>query len=539
MKHLNRTYLKIFLYSALVIIVIGFGANIYAENYLRKYLVQHVLTNDSIPYHIETGKLSVNILTGSVCAKMVSIQSRDTSHSGSNNKINLQVAEVRISGVSYTKLLFKKSLHISKLNLEKPVLHITNFDTLTSKKDSSVLVNLYTLIQGNLKSMQLNSFKIVNGSITVTSRDTADLLVSLSAFNLELADISADSTLNTSGRRFEMGAMDGNIKSITGHFLKGLYAFNVSSLDISGEDGMLSIDSVFLRPAVEKEKFAIKLGYQTDCIQLKLADFKVYSNSFPEILELGSLMLEKIEISEMVLTDYRDKNLPNAQGVKPLPREMLYSFPVKLSIDQILLKKAKITYIELATGKSESGSISFSNVKGEITNISNMHPDDTMKINGTGYLMNQAAVSSQLAFPLNGNTFTVSVNMEAFDMRILNPMVRNLAPIEIVDGKAISMQMWCAANENSGSGQMTFIYSDLKVNAFAKNENKGKTLMTGMKNFVANELILEKNNPKDEVIRVGKVAYNRNPEKNIINYSWNLIFSGFKSSIGITEEKTR
>ena len=153
--------------------------------------------------------------------------------------------------------------------------------------------------------------------------------------------------------------------------------------------------------------------------------------------------------------------------------------------------------------------------------------------------MNQAAVSSQLAFPLNGNTFTVSVNMEAFDMRILNPMVRNLAPIEIVDGKAISMQMWCAANENSGSGQMTFIYSDLKVNAFAKNENKGKTLMTGMKNFVANELILEKNNPKDEVIRVGKVAYTRNPEKNIINYSWNLIFSGFKSSIGITEEKTR
>ncbi len=539
MKHLNRTYLKIFLYSALAIIIIGFGANIYAENYLRKYLVQHVLTNDSIPYHIETGKLSVNILTGSICAKTVSVQSRDTSQSGSNNQVNLQVAEVRISGVSYTKLLFKKSLHISKLNLEKPVLHITNFDTLTSKKDSSALVNLYTLIQGNLKSMQLNSFQIVNGSITVTSRDTADLLVSLSAFNLELTDISADSTLNTSGRRFEMGEMEGNIKSITGHFLKGLYAFNVSSLDISGEDGMLSIDSVSLGPAVEKEKFATKLGYQTDCIQLKLADFKVYSNSFPEILEIGSLILEKIEINEMVLTDYRDKNLPNAHGVKPLPREMLYSFPVKLSIDQILLKKATITYIELANGKSESGSISFSNVKGEITNISNMHPDDTMKINGTGYLMNQAAVSSQLAFPLNGNTFTASVNMGAFDMRILNPMVRNLAPIEIVDGKAISMQMWCAADENSGSGQMTFIYSDLQVNAFAKNERKGKTLMTGMKNFVANELILEKNNPKDEVTRVGKVAYTRNPEKNIINYSWNLIFSGFKSSIGLTEEKTR
>lgn len=141
--------------------------------------------------------------------------------------------------------------------------------------------------------MQLNSFQIVNGSITVTSRDTADLLVSLSAFNLELTDISADSTLNTSGRRFEMGEMEGNIKSITGHFLKGLYAFNVSSLDISGEDGMLSIDSVSLGPSVEKEKFATKLGYQTDCIQLKLADFKVYSNSFPEILEIGSLILER------------------------------------------------------------------------------------------------------------------------------------------------------------------------------------------------------------------------------------------------------
>ena len=539
MKHLNRTYLKIFLYTALAIIVIGFGANIYAENYLRKYLVQHVLTNDSIPYRIETGKLSLNILTGSVCVKMVTVNSKDTSKSGSNNLIDLQVAEVKISGVNYLKLLFKKSLHINKLNLQEPVLHITNFDTVTSKKDSSALVNLYTLIEGNLNSMHLNSFNIVNGKITVTARDTADMMVSLSAFNLELADISADSTLSASGRRFEMGEMEGNIKSITGHFLKGLYAFNVSSLDISGKDGMLSIDSVFLGPAVEKEKFAIKLGYQTDCIQLKLAGFKVYSNSFPEILELGSLMLEKIEINELVLTDYRDKNLPNAQGIKPLPREMLYAFPVELSIGQLVLSKATITYIELAAGKNESGAISFSNVKGDITNISNMHPEDTMKINATGYLMNQAAVSSQLAFPLNGNTFTASVNMGAFDMRILNPMVRNLAPIEIVDGKAISMQMWCAADENAGSGQMTFIYSDLQVNAFAKNESKGKTFITGMKNFVANEIILEKNNPKDEITRVGKVAYARNPEKNIINYSWNLIFSGFKSSIGLTEEKSR
>jgi hypothetical protein len=539
MSKIGKPYLKIFLYAVLAIVVIGYGANIFAENYLRKYIAQHVLNNDSIPYHIETGKLSVNILTGSVCVKMVSVNSKDSSKSGSNNLIDLQVAEVKISGVSYLKLLFKKSLNINKLNLEHPSLYITNLDTVSNNKDSSVLVNLYTLIQDNLKSMQLNSFKIIEGAITVTSRDTTELLLSLSSFNLELSEISADSTLNTSGRMLEVGALEGEIKDITGHFLKGLYAFKIPALHISSKDGMLSIDSVFLEPTVEKEKFAIKLGYQTDCIQLKLAGFKVYSNSFPEILELGSLMLEKIEISEMKLTDYRDKNLPNAQGVKPMPREMLYAFPVKLSIDQLVLTKATITYIELAAGKSESGSISFSNVKGEITNISNMHLDDTMKINGTGYLMNQAAVSSQLAFPLNGNTFTASVNMGAFDMPILNPMVRNLAPIEIVDGKALSMQMWCAADENSGSGQMTFLYSDLQVNAFAKNESKGKTIITGMKNFVANEIILEKNNPKDEVTRVGKVAYARNPEKNIINYSWNLIFSGFKSSIGLTEEKTR
>ncbi|MEO6167268.1 MAG: hypothetical protein ABIO46_14665 [Chitinophagales bacterium] len=532
-----RSLLKIFLYALVSVIIIGIAANIYAGIYLRNYLDQNTLNSDTLPYHIEIGKLQVNLFTRSVCATGVTVNSNDST--SANNFIDLSVATIKIAGVSYSKFLFKKSLYIRNIEFNRPVVNVSNFNTIATTTDSAAIINLYTIIQDKLKGIWVGSFKIEKGNITITSKDSTDLLLSIPELDFELTNIRADSTLNNSLKRLEAGEMKAVIKGFNGHYLQGLYAFHIPTIAINSKEGLLSIDSILFGPSIAKQKFAVQLGYQTDCIQLRLAGLKVHSQKFPEILELGTVFIEKIEINDVVLRDYRDMNIPRAPGIKPMPKDMLVDLPFQLTIDQVILSKADITYEELAEGKTESGAIRFANVKGEVTNISNVNMDDTMKVIGSGYVMNQAAVSSQLFFPLNGNTFSASVNMDAFDMKILNPMVKNLAPMKIVDGKAKSMQMWCAADAIKGSGQMTFLYSDLEVSALEKGEKKKKSFLSGLINFVANKVILEKNNPEDNVIRVGKVEYKRDPERNIINYSWNLIFSGFKSSIGLKEEKLK
>jgi hypothetical protein len=202
----------------------------------------------------------------------------------------------------------------------------------------------------------------------------------------------------------------------------------------------------------------------------------------------------------------------------------------KLKIDL-----ANLFYEELNEGSTETGQISFNKVNATLIGLTNMHPGDTMKLDITALMMNQATIKAKIEFPLSKIEFHADASMGPFDMKIWNSMIKNLGPAQIESGNAKSLTLSCTANEIAGYGQMIFKFSDLKVKSLDEGH---QGLLGGVKILLANAALVD-NNPDHETLRVGNIEYTRDPGRSIINYFWNLAFSGIKSSVGIQPEKSK
>src|SRR4030095_6628832 len=141
-------------------------------------------------------------------------------------------------------------------------------------------------------------------------------------------------------------------------------------------------DSITIQPAVDKTLFSKKLGYQSDCLEMRIKNLHLTSDSFIDLVLLQNLVLDKVDIGELEMHDYRDKNIPRKHATRLLPYTFLHSIGTQIDIHEIRLQDGNITYEELAPNAAKSGSVSFSKVQGTLTNLNNMRTGDTMTLKG-------------------------------------------------------------------------------------------------------------------------------------------------------------
>jgi hypothetical protein len=539
MKQLYKPYIKLILIVAAGLFALAFLINEYAKRYINVKLKKALVNNDSVAYLIGYQNLSVNVWTGYAGVEDFYLRAKEKYEHPPLNTIQLKTPSIHISGINLLKILFSNSLEVGTIYFDSPSITINNVDSTEERDQSKLPFNLYDLIKKEFSSLHVEALIIKNGNIKLIGRDSANLLILLPKVNLKLTDIGADSALTSAKSFLTFSQASLTINNLSGRFLNGLYDFSVPEFNFESRNSSLRIDSFLIQPTLDKKVFAKKVGLQTDCIQLLLTNLVVQFSNVHDLILHQKIFINKMDIESLSLYDYWDKNFPRSQVRQALPKTVLASLPYEIDIREITLKSADILYEELAKGSTETGSISFTKVNGRIRNISNINMKDTIRIHCSGYLMNKALLTADILLPLSQDRFIASMKMESFEMNILNGMIKNFVPVKIKAGVAKSISMYCDANDHSGIGTMTFKYSGLEVEVLSQDKAIDKFIMTRVKNFIANEIVLEKDNPRKGVLRIGKIDYKRDKERNIINYSWNLAFSGIKSSIGLTGQKRK
>mgnify|MGYP006279447377 CR=1 FL=1 len=165
-----------------------------------------------------------------------------------------------------------------------------------------------------------------------------------------------------------------------------------------------------------------------------------------------------------------------------------------------------------------------------------MEMDVNAKVMGEGYL------EAFFRFPLDTTSmdFNVRGSLGPMNLTHFNQIMEPVAFVHIKEGQNQQMQFEFSGDDKKSTGTMEFRYDDLSVLMIDKQKGQAG-LDEKLGSFIANAFVLKGSNPKSVFLRIGNIAFERDPSRAMFHYWWQSLLSGIKSSIGLEKntDKTK
>ncbi|MGZ8558940.1 MAG: hypothetical protein ACXWWC_11420, partial [Chitinophagaceae bacterium] len=328
------------------------------------------------------------------------------------------------------------------------------------------------------------------------------------------------------------------LDNVTGSYHNATNRFNWYNTAYDKNTKIFSTDSFFYRPTLDKKTFIAESRYQTDYMTLKTGALTIGPFDIDRYIKDSILEMGDVSISNVLLTDFRDKRKPRKQGdIRLLPVDMLKKIPVHLLVDAIRLNNAHVEYEEWNEKTNKAGKITVARLNGRITQVRNydLKKTDSLHIRVSGFIENsiltKLVVKESYTDSLGG--FLMTVQMGPAGLMVLNPILRPLASAEIRSGQLDTLTMRVIGREQMAFGEISMYYHDLKVNLLTKGNRNKKSLFSGLKTFLVNSIVKNKNTDKSR-----PVFFIRLRDRSAVNYLVKITMNGIlNTAIGKKSKK--
>jgi hypothetical protein len=523
---LKNIYLKIALGLVTLVLLFFFITIVLIEPWIGRK-IEAKLNEEFKDYQIGIGTVHVSLLKSGVTLENLTITSGKEQKSAGD--LTGEITSISVNGIRFINMLLKKKIEISE---------VTIFDSRFTGRSPVT----GTPGPPKISTLNLQINHLFFNKINLSLRDhlsSKSYFVNdgfLNVYDLKVAkqDTLSPSILN----HFDFEAEE--LRTVSSD---SMYTFIASRIQSSEITKTFAADSLKVHPNYIGYDFTARSEFVSDRIEAVLSPILVHNFSASAFIKSKSLVSTLIEIGNLDLKVFRDNRRKSRHLKKPVFQEMIYSFPGAINIDSIALSKGTINYTSHARQANEPGRISFTGVNAKLYHISN----DTiykkekayLKLNAHAYLMGKGKLSVHLKagiFDIR-NTFSIIGTLSEMDARELNPILEKNSFISVKSGIIDAMSFSFTANNDRATGVMTLRYHDLDVAVINKRTDKTSAIKERLSSFAANIKILDSNPLPGEKVRTGIIAYDRDPEKFLFNYSFKSILSGIKSSLVLKTKK--
>ena len=514
----RKTLLLCLLSVIVMVLILKLSTTLLVEPWLEKRL-ETLFNEKSEKYQLEVGHIHLRFLSSEIkLDSLLLINKVDN-----DRKLSGRVTAVRIQGINLFRLLFQKNIAIRKLSISE----ISIFGQLPhSEKKALPQIMPMNLRIGRIvlkkidfgleepaltKAYNLQSGALIMYDLKIEKRDT------LSIHLIKRVDFKADG--------FQTLSKD------------SMYTYKLKGVDYKCKPGKLSVKEVVIHPNYSKKRFAELHRFATDRMDGRFSNIVAGGFSVEDLIKSKRLGSSGIEVDSLNLIIFRDNRIEKRHVVKPVFQEMIYHCPVSLNLDSIHVKNGDITYVERVPQANHQGSICFNQINATLYNITNdtryKKRNVSLILKGTALLMGKGRFNVLLKAKLYDrlNTFTVKANLSHISASSLNPLLSNNVFMRIASGEIESMNFFFTANDLKAKGSMCLLYHDLKIAVLNKETDKSNALKERFLSMVLNFKILNSNPLLGKEVRVGKIEYDRNPEKFLFSYCVKSIVSGIQTSI--------
>jgi hypothetical protein len=323
--------------------------------------------------------------------------------------------------------------------------------------------------------------------------------------------------------------------------LDPMYQTGFSKLIFNSRNRNIRIDSLKLTPVYDRAAFSANNEYQRDRVELMVPSLEVEEMGIRDMIFRKRFQAKRLILLSPDIRIFKDKTLPFDTSVyQPMPAQMLKELSFYLSLDTLRIDNGRLQYEELLNMMPQAGMVYFDRLNAEITGMTNDKDfrkfGGALKVSADARLMSTANVHLSSIFPLNSpkQNFVMTASSESFSASLLNPLTQPLSLISASGGDVEQMQMMVNGDNDVGVGSMSLRYSNLRIDVLRARNLKESQLGS----FLANAILIKKNNNNIFVPRKGPIYFVRNKHRSIFNYFSHLAIVGAKTSLGIEKRKT-
>ena len=481
-------------------------------------------------YELKMEELGVSVWGRTFSMENIHLHPTDTSSTAP--KIDLE--EFSVTGIRYLPYLFNGKIDVGGIQLRGPHVNFVQDspDSLTFLKSSDST----TSGDSQPPVIEAEQFEIVNASADYWKVDQSETRGEIHDFNFRLSDIRVDSASLAQAPYFNFEDIQTTSGEIQYELNSGFYTIKTSGIDISTSEGSGTVDSLQLIPEYPRYDFYQAVGYQTDRIDLTIEEL-LLENPDMKKLKQGEFELEKLSIDGAILDVFRSKALPRPHhNPKKMAHVAFKELKYSITVDTISVNQANISYTEHKPGVPEAGTVTFANLNGTFTDVTNdsaaISQGHNVYLDVTTEVMNEAELRAHFVFPMDKNgSHTAQGSLGSMDVEKLNPILEPVAKIRAASGLIHSLEFEMDLGPQTSDGWVQLAYSDLRIEVLdAENVEEGGSQF--FKTFLAN-IWKVKNHNNEEPLRRGDVSFERVEYKAIFNYWWKSLSSGLKKNIGM------
>ncbi|WP_304516598.1 hypothetical protein [Cecembia rubra] len=397
-----------------------------------------------------------------------------------------------------------------------------------------------------LESIQVDDFELVEGKISILQKDGSKAPQELKDLTLGIQDLVFNLTDFQGISRQELLKKDFKLDFPNFQLLLKDSLNRVSAGRVAVNNQEIVLTNVLFEPRFGKYRYARKVGHQTDVARFEIPEIRIKKADLNKLLEEEILEADLVVLESVSGEFFRDKRFERPNYVfKPMPQELMKNIGILARIDTLLLKDAKIVYLEFPEKGMVPGEIYFSELDALLVPFHLGDGDASYYVRESQLLAN-AKINGEAPISLQGRLYfeapyrmNINAQLGEFDLDLINSILKYNAFVRVRSGKINSADWSFTANEREAFGRMKMLYSGLNLELLERRTlEKGKgrdRILT----FVLNTFAVRSNNPRKFIggTIYSNIYHPRDTDRFIFNYWWRTTVSGLKGSVGLGQPK--
>lgn len=454
------------------------------------------------------------------------------------------VAKLILKRIKPWKVYFDRDLEMGSIEIDRPSLELNftdlknNNGTLKGNKRTA-----YQRLAPYLKSVKIGDiifknadFKYIDKSLNGRKETT------LKSLYIKISDLLIDSASQfDKSRLYYTRDIYAELMGYNTITLDKNYSVQIKELRASTAGAYFRMNRIRVVPRFGEMEFSRRFKFQKPRYTVNIEDLQLNKIDYELLNRERRISASSLILSRANLSIFLNRQIPDSIRNKGMnfPQIALQRFNLNTTVDSVLLHNSRVDYSEYNPSSLRKGKVTFSQINGTITNLTNdsinLIKNKYSDVKLTSLLMDRGRLDATMKFNLNdpGGVFEYAGRLGNIDAGLLNSAIRPLSLIEIKSGFIDKMIVKGTGSLKGVRGKLTCYYKDLKI---ALLEMSGKTVRLkrkGIASIFANILIIKDDNPSPGApVRTSNFLFNRPQHSSFFNMIWKGFAGALLETIG-------